>query len=69
MPRYPLAYSFVVLPISIARWSLISHKKVALAAMFFGNTVYNLSGAINVLLFLIAAKTYENCCKEHHDNV
>ena len=53
MPRYPLAYSLVVLPISIARWSLISHKKVTSAAILFGDTVYNLSGAINVLLFLI----------------
>ena len=51
MRRYPLAYSLVVLPISIARWSPTSHKKVAF--MFFGDTIYNLSGAINVLLFLI----------------
>jgi hypothetical protein len=53
VPRYPLAYSLEVLPISIARWSLNSHKNVASATIFFGETVYNLSGAINVLLFLI----------------
>ena len=53
MPRYPLAYSLVVLPISITRWSVISHKKVTSAAILFGETVYNLSGAINVLVFLI----------------
>ena len=53
MSRYPLAYSLVVLPVSIARWSVISHKKVTPAATLFGDTVYNLSGAINVLLFLI----------------
>ena len=53
MSRYPLAYSLVVLPVSIARWSVISHKKVTPAAILFGDTVYNLSGAINVLVFLI----------------
>jgi len=53
MLLYPLAYSLVVLPLSIARWSLFDHKKVSSAATFFAVTVYNLSGAINVLLFLI----------------
>jgi len=53
MLLYPLAYSFVVLPLSIARWSLFSHKDVSPAATFFAVTIYNLSGAVNVLLFLI----------------
>jgi hypothetical protein len=43
----------MVLPLSIARWSLFNHRKVSSAATFFGVSVFNLSGAINVLLFLI----------------
>ena len=50
---YPLAYSLMVLPVSIARWSLFNHKEVSSAATFFSVSIFNLSGAINVLLFLI----------------
>jgi hypothetical protein len=50
---YPLAYSLVILPISFARWLQYSHKNVPSAAMLFGQSMFNLSGAINVLLFLI----------------
>ena len=50
---YPLAYSFVVLPTSITRWLEFSNKNVPSAATFFGVILFNLSGAINVLLFLI----------------
>ncbi|KAF8271052.1 hypothetical protein EI94DRAFT_1721231 [Lactarius quietus] len=52
MLYYPLAYSITVLPVSIIRWSLFNHKNVTSAATFFGSFVFNLSGAINVLLFL-----------------
>ncbi|KAI9453542.1 hypothetical protein BJY52DRAFT_1088953, partial [Lactarius psammicola] len=51
--NYPLGYSLVVLPLSVVRWSLSSHKKVPSAATFFAVSMFNLSGAINVLLFLI----------------
>ena len=51
--RYPLAYSFVVLPLSVARWLLFTHHHVPSAATFFGVSTFNLSGAVNVLLFLI----------------
>ncbi|KAI9463564.1 hypothetical protein BJY52DRAFT_921148 [Lactarius psammicola] len=50
---YPLAYSLMVLPLSVARWSLFDHKKVSTAGTIFAVSMYNLSGAINVLLFLI----------------
>jgi hypothetical protein len=50
---YPLAYSLVVLPLTIARWSLFNGKKVSSAATLFSVSVFNLSGAINVILFLI----------------
>ena len=53
MFSYPLAYSLIVLPLSIARWLQFNGKHVSSAATFFGVSVFNLSGAINVLLFLI----------------
>ncbi len=31
---YPLGYSLVVLPLTIARWSLFNHKSVSSAATF-----------------------------------
>jgi hypothetical protein len=49
---YPLAYSLVVLPVSVARWLQYTHKDIPSAAMLFGQSMLNLSGAINVLLFL-----------------
>jgi len=52
MLLYPLAYSLVVLPLSIARWSQFSGRDVPSAATFFGVAMYNLSGAINVFLLL-----------------
>jgi hypothetical protein len=50
---YPLAFSLVILPLSAARWLLLSHKNLPSAAFFFGLSTYNLSGAVNVLLFFI----------------
>ncbi|KAH9052529.1 hypothetical protein EDB87DRAFT_1570443, partial [Lactarius vividus] len=50
---YPLAYTLMVIPLSVARWLQFSHKKVPSAATFSGLIMFNLSGAINVLLFLI----------------
>ncbi|KAI9445882.1 hypothetical protein H4582DRAFT_1804329 [Lactarius indigo] len=51
--NYPLAYSLVVIPLSVARWLMVDHKNVPSAATFFGIIMFHLSGAINVLLFLI----------------
>ncbi|KAI0254076.1 hypothetical protein BJV78DRAFT_105369 [Lactifluus subvellereus] len=50
---YPLAYTLIVLPISVARWFQFSRRKIPSAAMFFGLSTFNLSGAVNVFLFLI----------------
>jgi len=50
---YPLAYSLVVLPLSITRWSHKNEHDIPSAALFFGQSTFNLSGAVNVLLFLI----------------
>jgi len=50
---YPVAYSIVILPLSVARWLDVNHKHVPSAAFFIGQFMFNLSGATNVLLFLI----------------
>ena len=52
LASYPLAFAIIVLPVTIARWSLFNHKDVSSAATFFAVCVFNLSGAVNVLLFL-----------------
>jgi hypothetical protein len=43
----------MVIPLSISRWLQFSHKNVPSAALFLGSIMFNLSGAANVLLFLI----------------
>ena len=43
----------MVIPLSVSRWLLFSHKSVPSAATLFGIIMFHLSGAINVLLFLI----------------
>ncbi|KAH9014333.1 hypothetical protein EDB85DRAFT_2287593 [Lactarius pseudohatsudake] len=50
---YPLTYTLMVIPLSVSRWLLASHKSVPSATPIFGSIMFNLSGAINVLLFLI----------------
>jgi len=50
---YPLAYSLMVIPLSISRWLQFNHKSVPSAAVFFSDIIFSLSGAVNVLLFLI----------------
>ncbi|KAH8998215.1 hypothetical protein EDB86DRAFT_820342 [Lactarius hatsudake] len=50
---YPLAYSVMVIPLSVSRWLLVGHQDVPSATTFFGLVMFNLSGALNVLLFLI----------------
>ncbi|KAI9434894.1 hypothetical protein H4582DRAFT_2080561 [Lactarius indigo] len=50
---YPLAYTLMVIPLTVSRWLLFSHKHVPSATTFFGLTMFNLSGALNVLIFLI----------------
>ncbi|KAH9978624.1 hypothetical protein BGW80DRAFT_1165386 [Lactifluus volemus] len=50
---YPIAYCLVVLPLSVARWSQSPHRHVPSAASFFACMLWNLSGAINVTVFLL----------------
>jgi len=53
MLLYPVAYAFVVLPTSASRWSQFEHNNVPSAATFFGAALFNISGAINVLLLWV----------------
>jgi hypothetical protein len=55
LPSYPLAYSLTVIPLSISRWVQfrVGPTHVTSAAVLFGNIMFNLDGAANVLLFLI----------------
>ncbi|KAH9978629.1 hypothetical protein BGW80DRAFT_687058 [Lactifluus volemus] len=48
----PLSYSFLILPLSVARWSQFSHHHVPSAATFFCLSIFQLSGAANVILLL-----------------
>ena len=56
--RYPLAYSILVLPLSIVRWRLFDQAKRGketpppAAATLSMNAIFVLSGAVNVLLLL-----------------
>ena len=50
---YPVAYSLIVLPLTVARWLLFSGHHVSSAATFFAISMFYLSGTVNVLLFLI----------------
>ena len=48
-----MAYSLVILPDTTARYLQFNHHHVSLGASFFANTMFNLSGALDVILFLI----------------
>jgi hypothetical protein len=51
--RYPLAYCFCVLPVSVARWTYFGgNNNVPSAATFFAVFTHDLFGAVNVLLLL-----------------
>ncbi|KAI0276657.1 hypothetical protein BGY98DRAFT_984911 [Russula aff. rugulosa BPL654] len=54
MILHPLAYSLIVVPFTVPRWLQFNFHEVSPATVFFGFTMFNLSGAINVVLFLIA---------------
>jgi len=53
MLLYPLSYSLIILPLTVARWLQFGHHHVPSAVTFFAISMFYLSGAINVLLFLI----------------
>lgn len=50
---YPSVYPLVVLPLSVTRWLQFTHKNVPSVALFFGVSMFNLSGTLDVLLLLV----------------
>lgn len=50
--RYPVAYTFVVLPVSIVRWTTFTKHSVPDAATFFSIFLHDTFGAVNVILLL-----------------
>ncbi len=68
LSSYPLAYSLIVLPLTIAWWLLFSHHHVLSVATLFPISMFYLSGAINVLLFLIIRlQQLFPCYKQHEE--
>ncbi|KZP18679.1 hypothetical protein FIBSPDRAFT_1045985 [Athelia psychrophila] len=51
MLLYPVAYTLIILPIAAARFSSFGGRQVPFAVTIFCDTVYQLSGVINVILF------------------
>ena len=43
----------MVVPLSVSRWLQFNHKSVPLAVVFLSEIMFSLSGAVNVLLFMI----------------
>src|ERR1700760_2113808 len=54
MTSYPICYTFLVLPLSVARRSTFAGKSkpVASGVTFFTITIFHLTGFMNVILFL-----------------
>ncbi|KAG9035189.1 hypothetical protein FRB95_011923 [Tulasnella sp. JGI-2019a] len=48
---YPVAYSVVILPIAICRWTFFSGGHIPESATVAANCIFLLSGAVNVILF------------------
>jgi len=51
MLLYPVAYTIIILPIATARFTAFSGHEVPFAATIFCDTVFLLSGTVNVILF------------------
>ncbi|KAJ7647564.1 hypothetical protein FB45DRAFT_893781 [Roridomyces roridus] len=56
MLLYPVAYTIIILPIAAARLSSFAGSDVPFAATIFCDTVYLLSGVVNVTLFTTTRK-------------
>ena len=51
--RYPVAYTILVLPLSIVRWiNFQTHVNIPSSALFAVSTIFQLTGLVNVILFL-----------------
>jgi len=52
MMLYPVAYTIVILPIASSRFTSFAGKDVPFAVTIFCDTVFLLSGTVNVILFV-----------------
>lgn len=48
---YPVAYTIIILPITVARFSSFAGHDVPFGVTIFADTVFLLSGTVNVILF------------------
>lgn len=51
MLLYPVAYTIIILPIAVSRFSSFAGNEVPFGITIFCDTVFLLSGAVNVILF------------------
>lgn len=52
LSRYPVAYTILLLPVTIARFVMFSGRDVPFRATIFADFVFNLQGVANVVLLL-----------------
>ncbi|KII92027.1 hypothetical protein PLICRDRAFT_172183 [Plicaturopsis crispa FD-325 SS-3] len=52
MLLYPMAYTIIILPIAAARFSMFAGHDVSFVVTIFCDTVFLLSGTVNVILFV-----------------
>lgn len=52
IPRYPVAYTVLLLPVTIARFVMFSGRDVPFGATIFADFIFNLQGVANVILLL-----------------
>jgi len=50
--RYPVAYTILVLPLSVVRWINFKTDSIPFGALFAVSTIFQLTGLVNVILFL-----------------
>jgi hypothetical protein len=53
---YPVAYSIIVLPSSVVRWKALLHGDVSAVAQISTKALWNLSGAVDVALFVMTRR-------------
>ncbi|KIP11516.1 hypothetical protein PHLGIDRAFT_114372 [Phlebiopsis gigantea 11061_1 CR5-6] len=56
MLLYPVAYTIIILPIAVCRFAAWSGAEVPFAATIFTDSLYLLSGLVNVLLFCLTRR-------------
>ncbi|KZT38160.1 hypothetical protein SISSUDRAFT_1062185 [Sistotremastrum suecicum HHB10207 ss-3] len=73
MLLYPMAYSVLVIPLSVCRWFQFSHHEISTAARFGPFTLFSLMGLVNVILLrllrpdVLMMGREENRLEEEHE--